>query len=475
MTEDHPPRPGARLGWIVFVLLVLAGLAGAVAYVFRQPLGDEWALQKFRRAAAADDPDLVRHREMLTRRLGQEERLDRAADLAVDPDPKVRAAAIDVLMAGQPRAQKREAVAGVQFTSRATAWRTAVVEAVRKLLKDNDDTVRLKAIRAVAESACADEFGGQLNDAIHLGSPAEREAVAATLAHWNGSLLREVIGDLGQPDEVRVAAMKSLDTYGDNEVGAFRGGLQQMLVIALKAENPEVRRAAITALRHARMAANVWLDVLLDAREKELHPLALQTWIETLGNDTLPRAFSWHWDDTHEIWFHSTGNALRCGTAAYVLCAAAKLQTRHLESEPVVGEMAALRDRTGPTGRSFDMQLTRLGNVLSVLSAVRWYGETIEKPPELSVWLPHEAAAGAPPKRDMKAYLFREAQPVWEWCLAHKDGYPTRFLTENAIVRTYGSKVAAEPVAVRPLGASMESLLVGPDEFDRLRKRYDEK
>ena len=474
-TEERSPHTGARLGRIALVLLVLASVAGGVAYFFREPLGDEWALRKFRRAAAGDDPNLPGHREMLIQRLGQEQRLDRVVQLAEDPDPKVRAAAIDVLMANQPRAQKRSTGAGIQVTTRASAWRSAIVEAVRKLLKDSDDTVRLKAIQVVAESDCADEFRDQLTDAIRLGSPAERTAVAATLAHWNGTVLREVIADQGQPAAVRIAAMKSLDTYGDNEISPFRGELQQMLVFALRSENVEVRRAAISALRYARMASNVWLDVLCDPRQKELHPLALQTWIEAARQRRAAARFAWHWDDTHELWFHSTGDALRCGTATHILCEAAKIQLRHLESTPMIGEMAALRDRGGPTGRAFDLQLTRLGNVLSIVSAVSWYCDTIDKPPELGVWLPHEAANGAPPKRDIKTHLFREVRPVWEWCLAHKDGYPTRFLTSNSIVRAYRLKDNQEPIPVRPLGGVMDDLRIGPDEFDRLRKRYDGK
>ena len=67
----------------------------------------------------------------------------------------------------------------------------------------------------------------------------------------------------------------------------------------------------------------------------------------------------------------------------------AKIQMQQLESSQVIGEMPALRDRQGPTGRAYEAQLARLGNVLSVLSAVRWYCETIEKPPELNVWLPY--------------------------------------------------------------------------------------
>ena len=74
-------------------------------------LGDEWALRKFRRGAAAGDPELARHQEMLVRRLGEDEKLDLAVRSANgDPDRKVRAAAVDVLLANQPRAQKQDAV-----------------------------------------------------------------------------------------------------------------------------------------------------------------------------------------------------------------------------------------------------------------------------------------------------------------------------------------------------------------------------
>ena len=51
---------------------------------------------------------------------------------------------------------------------------------------------------------------------------------------------------------------------------------------------------------------------------------------------------------------------------------------------------------------------------LSALSAVRWYCETVENPPELAVWLPFETPNGPPVKRNMKAFLFQQAKPIWE-------------------------------------------------------------
>jgi hypothetical protein len=457
---------------VLLGLLVLAGLAGGVAYFFREELGDEWALRKFRRAAASGDPALPQHQEQLLKRLSKEEKLDLAVRLAEDPDPKVRAASVDVLLANQPRAKKQDAVAGLHATSRVSSWRTRVREVVARLLADGDETVRGKALRAVSELEDTDAFNSELRAVLKSGSTADRVIVAGSLAQWNGHELREVIADAGQSDEVRIAAMQSLETYGDRNVAGWRGELRDALAPALRSANPNLRRAALVAARHASGAANVWLDLLCDDQQKEYHSFVLTMWIDALGNDSSRER---HWPDSHTAWRQSAAKPHRCAVAGYVLCEGAKRQIQHLEKTPPVAEMAALRDRGGPTGRAFEVQLTRLGNILSVLSAVRWYCVEVEKAPDFAGWLPHETPAGAPPTRNPKAFLFQQAKPIWEACLAHREGYPTRFLGAESIVEYYARRTGTGPPAVRPLGAVMDELLLDQSEFDKLRTRFEGK
>jgi hypothetical protein len=388
--------------------LVVAMMAGAIAFFFREQLLDEWRLRQFRQAAAADDADFPQYQERLLRRLlANEVKLDLAARLAYDTDPKVRVAAVDVLLANQPRAQKQDARPGLFAVGKTAAWRIAVEEAVKHLLEDHDEAVRQRALRAVSELEWAGLFEGLLEDALKTGSPEERTLVAERLAHWNAWLLWQTIADGNQPDEVRLAAMRSLDLYGDKEIAGARADLQNALETALRSETKEMRRAALGALRYAGRPAFVWLDILCDERHKVDRPLVLQTWIDRLGSETV------------------RGRRLR------------------------------------------DVH----GNIVSVVSAVRWYCVNVAGDKTLEVWLPHETPRGAPPRRKLKAFLFGQVRPIWEWCSDKRTAYPTRFLTANNI-KNYGSVQTTGPASVRPLGAVMDELLIGQTEYQMLQNRY---
>jgi hypothetical protein len=346
---------------------------------------------------------------------------------------------------------------------------------VERLLEDDDETVRKKAIQAVSELEWASVFPDQLTGALKNGSEEERILVAAGLAHWNTSLLRQTIADANQPDKVRVAAMRSLDIYGDKEIAAWRDELRQALDTALQAKNEELRRAAIPALRYAQGSAYAWLALLDDDQQKEHHQAVLRTWADALDGETLS-AMRRHWSETHEAWYRAGQAPRRWAVATYMMCEAAKMQMQQLDRTPPVPENAALADRQGPTGRAFDMQLTRLGNILSVVSAVRWYCNTdFNKDTEFTIWLPHETPKGRPPQRKLKSYMFQQVKPIWEWCLARQGAYSSRFLTADNIVRSYANRTGPQPVPPRPLGAVMDELLIGESEYQLLRKRYGEK
>ena len=68
-------------------------------------------------------------------------------------------------------------------------------------------------------------------------------------------------------------------------------------------------------------------------------------------------------------------------------------------------------------------------------------------------------------------FSFQWSSPPWNI----PADYPTRFLTPNTIVRSYGNKTTPRAEPVQPLGAVMDELLAGQDAFDRLRKQYEGK
>ena len=469
-SPQHTP-PGKRRWWLrgLPALLVVALITGAIAFLFREHMLDEWRLWQFRQAAAAGDPNLPQEQERLLRRLLPDEvKLDLAARLAHDTDPNVRAAAVDVLLANQPRAKKQDARQGLFAVGKTGSWRIPVEEAVRQLLEDDDDAVRKKALQAVSELEWAGVFQGLLEKALKTGSKEERILVAESLAHWNGWLVPQIIADANQHDEVRLAAMRSPELYGDKEIAPWRNELQNALQTALLAKNNNLRRAALVTLRYAARPPFVWLDILCDEQQKEDHALVLRTWIDVLGRETVRGG---HWWETQNAWFRAHQAPRRCAVATYVMCEAAKIQMQHLDKTAPIAEPAALQDRQGPTGQAFDKQLVQLENILSVVSAVHWYCMNVDKDMNFTVWLPHETPQGAPPQRKLKAFQFQQAQPIWEWCLQKKAAYPTRFLTANNI-KNYGQIESRGPVSVRPLGAVMEELVIGQTEYQLLRNRY---
>ncbi|HEY7152576.1 MAG TPA: hypothetical protein VH575_01335 [Gemmataceae bacterium] len=472
-SPQHPSLCQRRRWWLggLLVLLVVAAIAGATGFLFRERLLDEWRLWQFRQAAAAGDPDLPQYQgQLLGRLLADEVKLDLAVRLAQDTDPKVRAAAVDVLLANQPRAKKQNALQGLNVATKTASWRVSVEEAVKRLLEDEDETVRRRALQAVSELEWAGLFEGLLQKALKNGSKEERVLVAEKLAHWSAWLLWQTVADDKQPDEVRLAALHSLDRYGDKEIASARAELQTALQTALRSENKELRHAALGTLQYAARPAPVWLDILSDERRQEDHPLVLRTWIDALGSESVRDR---HWFDTHEAWRHAE-QARRCAIATYVMCEAAKVQMQHLDKSLPISEQAALRDRQGPIGRAFDIQLIRLENILSVVSAVHWYcGTDFNGDKDFAAWLPHETPQGALPRRKLKPYLFQQVKPIWEWCLDRRAAYPTRFLTGDKF-HYYTKKPGS--MSVRPLGAVMDELfLIGQTEYQMLRNRYEEK
>jgi hypothetical protein len=468
MTSSTPNTPRRKRRWLVRGLFILL-IVGAVAYLFREELQDEWQLRQFRQAAARNDPNLPQYQERLLKRLlVDEEKLDLAVRLANDSDPNVRAASVAVLLANQPRAKKQDAPQGLVAVGKFGSWRLRVEEAINRLLEDQDANVRKRALQVVSELEWASVFQSLLENALKNGSEEERVLVAERLAHWNQSLIWQTIGDGNQPDPVRLAAMQSMDHYGDHEIAIARDKLETSLKTALQSENKDLRRGALVALRYAERPASVWLDILCDDRYKEDYSLILRTWIDALGNETVRGRYWWA---THDAWYRTGQTPHRCAVANYVMCESAKIQMQHLDKTLPIAEHVALQDRQGPTGRAFDAQLLHLENILSVVSAVRWYCENIDKDAELTVWLPHENPQGNPPVRKLKAYLFQQVEPIWEWCSHKQAAYSTRFLSANN-VQNYAHRQVPQPIPVRPLGAVMDELLIGQTEYEKLRDRY---
>ncbi len=100
--------------------------------------------------------------------------------LSTDPDPKVRSAFVDVLFTDRPRAKKTDMQPGLHGEFRTYTWfQSKQEEAVNRLLRDPDETVRRKSLlQAVCELESADQFKEALTETVRTGSTPERVIVA---------------------------------------------------------------------------------------------------------------------------------------------------------------------------------------------------------------------------------------------------------------------------------------------------------
>jgi hypothetical protein len=177
-----------------------------------------------------------------------------ALRLSEDPDPRVRAAAIDRLTAKATPARKREPPPeGIFAISDGYVGLEAGAEdALRRLLADRDLIVRRKALLAVCRIEVTSSFEEELLQTLESGDLEDRLIVCEHLAHWNGWAVRRTFADARLAKEVRLAAIRSADRYGWREVIVTdREDFVRSMNIVQAEADPELRQAAEEALRHS--------------------------------------------------------------------------------------------------------------------------------------------------------------------------------------------------------------------------------
>jgi hypothetical protein len=241
-----PPRRRGRPWWhlvaLGLVLLVAAGVVVAVVFPERFVGGwHEWQLRRLRNDILSGKLSTEALRDELVRR---DDGLYYAVRLSEDPDPRVRAAAIDRFVAGTAPAQKQpgDNRGGMESWSE---------ESLKRLLEDPNSDVRQKAIHAASGIALASRFEEQLLPILESGPVAERLIVCEYLAHWHGAAVRWTFGNPKQPKEVRLAALRSAERYGWAKVVTPEPDFVRTMRQVAAERDPDLRRAAQDALTRA--------------------------------------------------------------------------------------------------------------------------------------------------------------------------------------------------------------------------------
>jgi hypothetical protein len=256
--DDRPASPPARRWrWWHFVALGLVILLAVVAFAgFAAPelfanRWHNWQVQQLRKGILSGDVSPEQLRDDLMRR---SDGLYFAERLSEDPDPRVRAAVVDRLIARGTPVKKQEPGDG-PIDHMSTTLEFGADQAMMRLLDDADPTVRKKAIRAVSSIQENLSFTEKLTSILETGPVDERLIVCEYLAAWNGNLVLKTFADPRQPKEVRLAALRGADKFGWARVVEFEGDFINTMKQVQKDPDAELRQAATEALRHSRTAA----------------------------------------------------------------------------------------------------------------------------------------------------------------------------------------------------------------------------
>jgi hypothetical protein len=252
--DDRPPPPKRWRWWHVatLVAVVLLAVGALVMFAFSEKLvggWHDWQVRQFRNDILNGNlPPEALSDELLKRDDG----LYLAQRLSEDPDPRVRAAVIDRLIARGTPAKKQE---GRWVDHVHTTLEFGADQAMTRLLDDPDPTVRKKAIRAASSIQELLSFKEKLLNILQSGDIEERLIVCEYLAHWNGDAVLRTFADPRQSKEVRLAALRSADRYGWARVAEDEGGFVRTMKQVQAEGDPDLRQAATDALRHSRTAA----------------------------------------------------------------------------------------------------------------------------------------------------------------------------------------------------------------------------
>jgi hypothetical protein len=254
--EDDQPGPQRRRGfrwWHVVALggVCIVGVLALSGLLFPEKMAGgwrDWQFKQFRRDILNGSlpADALRD-ELLKRDNG----LLIALRLSEDPNPRVRAAAIERLIARGTPVRKQEPSNGHVDHLSTTLGESDANEALLRLLDDPDASVRTSAIRAVSSIEEKLAFIGKLESILQTGSSEERIAVCEYLAGWDGDQVLKTFANPRQPTEVRLAAIRSANRFGWARVIEDRAEFLRVMKAMQGDPDESIRTAAKDALQQA--------------------------------------------------------------------------------------------------------------------------------------------------------------------------------------------------------------------------------
>jgi hypothetical protein len=442
-SQTERPRPSRVAVLIVGGVVTAFVFAMCGGLVFQKELSDELFVRAFRRAAVQGESP-----ESLTAQLaGRQHGWELAERLSADPDPRVRRALIGYLVGEATPAQKRERRFGA-FSESWSGFQTPLVPALRRLLNDPDAEVRQEAIRAVGERRSAEDFREPLLALLRSGEVGDRVAVAESLAHWAPDAFLENFADRTQPKEVRQALLRGTERYGWARV-AEASAFQTTMEKCLSAPDPQLRHAAIDAMRHAENGPSAWLTVVLGPRADDRRT-AFQTWVDALVSDAIYPGDNYPVLEKTESLLFESGvpvtkpkadvlgpdelDGERIALVVHVLCTAARKTNALLDETAPANLPAALQERAqggGPAMQAFVEELHRLQLVLRALAAVRRFASDPRSgKTDFVLVMPDEPPGRASPRK-LRAFLLADVKKPLAWCRRHAAGYASPFLRVN--------------------------------------------
>ena len=259
-SEDDRPTsaPSRRWRWwqvAALTLVILLAVVAVFGFFFPEVYADrwhEWQVRQFRQDILKGNlsPEALRD-DLLKRNDG----LLIALRLSEDPDPRVRAASIDRLVARGTPVLKQELGDGRVDHLFTTLGDHPANEALLRLLDDPDPTVRKRAIVAVSSIQEKLAFTEKLLVILNGGSTEERILVAAHLANWNGDQALKTFADKRQPKEVRFAALNGANRLGWARLVEDEGEFVRVMKQVQSDPDADIRWVANDSLKHSRTAA----------------------------------------------------------------------------------------------------------------------------------------------------------------------------------------------------------------------------
>ncbi len=414
-TSRRTKSPGlgrAKARWW-HVLLVLTVIGGA-AYVAWYWLHDERAERK--RVTEDIRAQILEGRDMVAL-AAFDVRADRqkiAEELVDDPDPKVRAYSVQLLIRGEtvPRNPPMELPdARIPFDRDDDQAAGMRIPGLNRLIRDEDAQVRLAAIRAAGQIVRTEFFSTELLQTLWAGQEIERLLVAEDLGHWSGAECRRVFLSHEQPANVRLAALRSAVKWRSRQFIGNQFGDAMMQVV--RDPHSQIRLEAVEATRWvpAVDVVPVWLYAA-SGKYPDSAQRAVEVWIDELVNNDDPDGWSGvRTAHTRDLFRSIPGRPGHpppevVALAGYVLGRAAVGHSAILDRIP--------NERPEWRVKNIAYPLIHIPQELADYYAG-------DHPTTFTAWLPHENAVGDPHRRELAAYLLEQMKEPAQWIEKERD------------------------------------------------------